>query len=435
MLISVIGCGYLGAVHATCLAHLGHTVVGIDSDRELAARLDAGRPSFYEPEFEPLLAATLATGRLRFTGDPAAAAGAAVHFVCVGTPQLPDRPGADLSALDSAVGALLPYLNGGELVVGKSTVPVGTAARVAERLAAAGSAATVAWNPEFLREGHAVADTLRPDRLVYGSAPGDERAVAILNEVYAPVIAAGTPVINADLATAELVKVAANSFLATKISFINAMAEMCEAAGADVTVLADAIGRDARIGRQFLNAGLGFGGGCLPKDIRAFGARAAELGVHRVADLLDRVDRINLARRDRLVELTADACAGDLVGARIAVLGASFKPDSDDVRDSPALAVARELQSRGAHVRVTDPQAADNARKRSADLTVVDTVAEAAEDADAVLLLTEWREYRELGPADLAGLVRHRRVIDGRNVLDPVRWRAAGWSYRAPGRP
>ncbi|GAB3757367.1 UDP-glucose/GDP-mannose dehydrogenase family protein [Microlunatus parietis] len=433
-MISVIGCGYLGAVHATCLAHLGHTVVGIDSDRELAARLDAGRPSFYEPGLESLLTETLATGRLRFTGDPAAVAGSSVHFLCVGTPQLPDRPGADLSALDAAVGALLPYLRDGDLVVGKSTVPVGTAERLADRFAAAGSGAAVAWNPEFLREGHAVADTLRPDRLVYGSGTGDERAVAILNEVYAPVIAAGTPVISADLATAELVKVAANSFLATKISFINAMAEMCEAAGADVTVLADAIGRDVRIGRQFLNAGVGFGGGCLPKDIRAFGARAAELGVDRVAGLLDQVDRINLGRRDRIVDLTAEVCAGDLVGARIAVLGASFKPDSDDVRDSPALAVALDLQRRGAHVRVTDPQAADNARKRSADLTVVDSVTEAADGADAVLLLTEWREYRELRPADLAGLVRHRRIVDGRNVLDPGRWRASGWSYRAPGR-
>jgi UDPglucose 6-dehydrogenase len=434
MLISVIGCGYLGAVHATCLAHLGHTVVGIDADQELAARLDAGRPSVYEPELESLLEATLATGRLRFTADPAAAAGAEVHFLCVGTPQLPDRPGADLSHLDAAVSALLPYLSAGDLVVGKSTVPVGTAERLGARIAAAVPGASCAWNPEFLREGHAVADTLRPDRLVYGSAPGDARAVDVLNRVYASIVAAGTPMIATDLATAELVKVAANSFLATKISFINAMAEVCEAAGGDVTVLADALGHDARIGRQFLNAGLGFGGGCLPKDIRAFGARAAELGVDRVAGLLHQVDEINVARRDRLVDLTAEVCGGSVVGRRIAVLGAAFKPNSDDVRDSPALAVALDLQRRGAHVRVTDPRAGDNARKRSPELTVVDTVAEAADGAEAVLLLTEWQEYRDLRPADLAA-VRRPVLIDARNALDPVAWRDAGWLYRAPGRP
>ncbi len=433
MLISVIGCGYLGAVHATCLAHLGHTVVGIDVDAEKAARLDAGRPSVYEPELESLLAATLATGRLRFTADPAAAAGAEVHFLCVGTPQLADRPGADLSHLDAAVTALLPYLSAGELVVGKSTVPVGTAAGLDARIAGTVPGVRCAWNPEFLREGHAVADTLRPDRLVYGSAPGDDRAVDVLNRVYASVLAAGTPVIAADLATAELVKVAANSFLATKISFINAMAEVCDAAGADVTVLADALGHDERIGRQFLNAGLGFGGGCLPKDIRAFGARAAELGVDRVAGLLHQVDEINLSRRDRVVALTAEACGGSLVGVRIAVLGAAFKPNSDDVRDSPALAVALDLQRHGGHVRVTDPQAGDNARKRSPELTVVDTVAEAVDGAEAVLLLTEWQEYRDLRPADLAG-VRHPVIIDGRNALDPTTWRAAGWDYQAPGR-
>ncbi|WP_152362879.1 UDP-glucose dehydrogenase family protein [Microlunatus speluncae] len=434
MLISVIGCGYLGAVHATCLAHLGHTVVGIDSDRELAARLDSGRPSVYEPELESLLTATLATGRLRFTADPSAAAGAEVHFLCVGTPQLPDRPAADLAALDSAVDALLPYLTPGDLVVGKSTVPVGTAERLNDRIAAAVPGASCAWNPEFLREGHAVADTLRPDRLVYGSAPDDERATAILNRVYASVVAAGTPVIATDLATAELVKVAANSFLATKISFINAMAEVCEAAGADVTVLADAIGHDERIGRQFLGAGLGFGGGCLPKDIRAFGARAAELGADRVADLLARVDEINLARRDHLTRLATEACEGSVIGRRIAILGAAFKPNSDDVRDSPALAVALDLQRRGAHVRVTDPQAGDNARKRSPELTVVDSVAEAVDDAEAVLLLTEWQQYRDLRPADLTG-VRRPVIIDGRNALDPTTWREAGWHYRAPGRP
>jgi UDPglucose 6-dehydrogenase len=238
-----------------------------------------------------------------------------------------------------------------------------------------------------------------------------------------------------DFATAQLVKVAANSFLATKISFINAMAELCEATGADVTSLADAIGYDERIGRRFLNAGLGFGGGCLPKDIRAFMARAGELGVSDALGFLREVDSVNLRRRVRVVDLAREVCDGSIVGRRIAVLGAAFKPNSDDVRDSPSLSVAAQMQLQGAHVTVTDPEAIGNAAAKWPDLRFAATALEAARDADVVLLGTEWDEYRSIDPEALAEVVAHKRILDGRNVLDPARWRAAGWTYRALGRP
>jgi UDPglucose 6-dehydrogenase len=434
MLITVTGCGYLGAVHAACMARLGHHVVGIDTDPEKAALLNAGTPVFYEPGFAELLADALATGRLSFTTDVSQVQGSSVHFVCVGTPQRPGSKAADLTYLDAAVSAMLPYLSPGDLVVGKSTVPVGTAERLAAVVAAGAPGARLAWNPEFLREGFAIADTLRPDRLVFGlSEQSRTEDLALLQQVYASALAAETPVVVTDYATAELVKVAANSFLATKISFINAMAEICDVAGADVVQLADALGHDQRIGRRFLNAGLGFGGGCLPKDIRAFGARADELGVASAVTFLAEVDAINLRCRDRAVDLVAELC-GPLPGVRVAVLGAAFKPDSDDVRDAPALHVAGLLQAAGARVVVTDPQAADNARKASPDLAVVDTVDEAVAGADVVLLLTEWDEYRRLDPEVLSTQVANRNVVDARNALDAGRWRAAGWTYRALGR-
>ncbi len=434
MLLTVIGCGYLGAVHAACMAQLGHQVVGLDTDPEKAALLNAGTPVFYEPGFAELLGSALATGRLRFTTDPGAARGSRVHFLCVGTPQRSGSPAADLSYLDAALAALLPQLSPGDLVVGKSTVPVGTAQRLADVIATEAPGARLAWNPEFLREGFAIEDTLRPDRLVFGLAEDSrEQDLALLNAVYASALAADTPTVVADYPTAELVKVAANAFLATKISFVNAMAEVCDAAGADVVQLADALGHDARIGRRFLNAGLGFGGGCLPKDIRAFGARADELGVGSAVDFLAEVDRINVRCRERTVALVGELC-GPLPGLRVAVLGAAFKPNSDDVRDAPALYVARLLQQGGAHVVVTDPQAGDNARKASPELTVVDNLTEAVTGADVVVLLTEWDEYRRLDPAVLATLVNRRNVVDARNALDRDRWRVAGWTYRALGR-
>ena len=433
MNISVIGCGYLGAVHAACMAKLGHEVVGVDVDAARIEQLSAGRAPFYEPGLPELLALALATGRLRFTTAIEDARGSTVHFVAVGTPQLGDSYAADLRYVDAAIESLLPVLAPGDLVVGKSTVPVGTAARLADLIEPTG--ARLAWNPEFLREGFAVKDTISPDRLVYGVRAGDEASVAALDEVYAAALANDTPRVVTDFATAELVKVAANAFLATKISFINAMAEVAEVTGADVTQLADAIGYDARIGRRFLNAGLGFGGGCLPKDIRGFMARAEELGVDQALGFLREVDSINLRRRERMVDLAREVCGGSVAGKRIAVLGLAFKPDSDDVRDSPALDVAARLQELGAIVRATDPQAIQTSRRVRPTLDYVSSAVEAAEGADAVLLLTEWPEYRELDPAALGSIVARRAIVDGRNCLDPTQWREASWLYRALGRP
>ncbi|GHF15304.1 UDP-glucose dehydrogenase family protein [Pseudolysinimonas yzui] len=428
MLLSVIGCGYLGAVHAAAMASLGHEVVGVDVDPERVRALSAGEPPFFEPGFEELLRASLDSGRLTFTTDLSAVAGSEVHFVAVGTPQGVDGA-ADLTYVDAAVAGLAEHARPGSLVVGKSTVPVGTAVRLAAHLTARDIA--LAWNPEFLREGFAIQDTLKPDRIVYGVADGDTSAVDRLDAVYAQALAEGVTRLVVDLPTAELVKVAANAFLATKISFINAMAEIAEVTGADVTALADAIGHDARIGRRFLNAGVGFGGGCLPKDIRAFAARAEELGVGHAVGFLREVDAINLRRRARVVELVADA-VGDLAGARVALLGLAFKPDSDDVRDSPALDVARQLRAAGAHVVATDPAARHGAERLLPELEYVVDAATAARGADVVVLLTEWAEYRGLQPADLEPATRV--MIDGRNVLDPAAWRAEGWVYRGLGR-
>ncbi|GLI26191.1 UDP-glucose 6-dehydrogenase [Agromyces rhizosphaerae] len=432
MRISVIGCGYLGAVHASAMAELGHDVIGIDVDESKIARLAAGAPPFYEPGLPEILTSATASGRLRFSTDSADAADADVHFIAVGTPQAQGGYAADLTYVDAAVDGLIPHLKPGSLVVGKSTVPVGTAARLAERVAA-GSEATLAWNPEFLREGFAVEDTIRPDRLVYGVA--DQRAADVLDEVYAQALEAGTPRITTDFATAELVKVSANAFLATKISFINAMAEIAESTGADVTALADAIGHDARIGRRFLNAGVGFGGGCLPKDIRAFSARAEELGRGESVAFLKEVDAINLRRRQRVVDLAVEALDGQIHTSKIAVLGVTFKPDSDDVRDSPALDVAVQLKGLGARVVATDPQGIENARARHPQLEYAEQADDALRDADLVVLVTEWREYRDLDPAAAAALVTTPTVIDGRNVLSPEAWRAAGFTYHGMGRP
>jgi UDPglucose 6-dehydrogenase len=433
MRISVIGCGYLGAVHASAMAELGHEVVGIDVDERKIAALRAGRPPFFEPGLPEILTSATATGRLRFSTDIADAAGAEVHFLAVGTPQTVGGTSADLRYVDAAFEGLLPHLADGSLIVGKSTVPVGTAARLAARLAEEAPHASLAWNPEFLREGFAVKDTLEPDRLVYGV--DDERAASVLDHVYRAAIEAGTPRIVTDYATAELVKVAANAFLATKISFINAMSEIADATGADVTALADAIGHDARIGRRFLNAGVGFGGGCLPKDIRAFTARAEELGRGESVAFLKEVDAINLRQRQRVVDLAVDVLGGSVFRKKIAVLGVTFKPDSDDVRDSPALDVAVQLLGLGAEVVATDPEGVENARMRHPQLDFTTSTREALTGADLVVLVTEWREYRALDPVETGRLVAERRIIDGRNVLDLDAWRAAGWQVRGLGRP
>jgi UDPglucose 6-dehydrogenase len=435
--MTVLGTGYLGATHAVCMASLGFEVLGVDVDADKIARLAGGEIPFYEPGLEPLLQKTLESGRLRFTTSYEEAADFGdVHFLCVGTPQKDHEYAADLDYVYSAVMTLAPMLDRPCVFAGKSTVPVGTAERIATRIASAapaGDAVELVWNPEFLREGYAVEDTLSPDRLVFGvSSDHGEQA---MREAFAPIIANGTPVVVTDLATAQLVKVAANAFLATKISFINAMAEVCEVTHADVTKLSEALSHDTRIGGRFLNAGLGFGGGCLPKDIRAFMARAGELGVDQALTFLTEVDAINLRRRTRMVDMARELLDETVTGRRIGVLGAAFKPNSDDIRDSPALDVASRLHAAGAEVTVYDPAAIPNARVRYPDLTYADSTLDAVRDADLVLLLTEWLEFREADPTALAEVVAARNIVDGRNALDPERWRAAGWTYRALGRP
>ncbi|WP_375000322.1 UDP-glucose dehydrogenase family protein [Aeromicrobium sp. CTD01-1L150] len=431
MKMSVIGCGYLGAVHAAAMASLGHEVVGIDVDPAKIEALAAGQAPFFEPGLPELLTENHDTGQLRFSTDVADAKGFAVHFIGVGTPQRRDGGGADLTYVDAAVRDLLPHLSPGDLVVGKSTVPVGTAERLAELIEPTG--AELAWNPEFLREGFAVKDTIEPDRLVYGVR--SQRAVDILDEVYAQAMSLDTPRIVTDYATAELVKTAANAFLATKISFINAMAEIAEVTGADVTQLADAIGHDVRIGRKFLNAGVGFGGGCLPKDIRAFSARAEELGRGESVAFLKEVDAINLRRRQRVIDLVKETLGGSAYLKRVAVLGLAFKPDSDDIRDSPALDVAVQLHGLGADVIAWDPEAVPNAGKAHPQLEFADNLEDVLRGAEAVVLATEWKHFRELDPVATKEAVATPIIVDGRNVLDPVAWREAGWTYRGLGRP
>ncbi|MFE9775791.1 UDP-glucose dehydrogenase family protein [Streptomyces sp. NPDC005931] len=433
--ISVLGTGYLGATHAAGLAEMGFEVIGLDVDAAKIDSLARGEVPFHEPGLDTLIQKHTASGRLRFTTAYAeAAAFADIHFLTVGTPQSAGGA-ADLRYVDAAVDALIPHLTRPCLVVGKSTVPVGTAARLADRLvslAPAGGTVDLAWNPEFLQEGRAVADTLSPDRIVVGVRT--DVAEKLLREVYAGILERGTPFLVTDLATAELVKVAANSFLATKISFINAMAELCEATGADVTALARAIGHDARIGPRFLNAGVGFGGGCLPKDVRAFQARARELGGDGAAGLLAQVDTINLRARSRVLDMARTALGGGLAARRIAVLGAAFKPDTDDVRDSPALDVATEAARAGAEVSVYDPMAAESGAAARPELDFAPSLEAAVTGADLVMLLTEWEEFRAADPRRLAALVGARRLVDGRNALDHKAWAAAGWSVQAPGR-
>ena len=442
MRLSVIGCGYLGAVHAAAMASIGHDVVGIDVDQRKIDALSKGEAPFFEPGLPEILSEGVASDRLRFTTDMAEAKGAKVHFIGVGTPQQRDGYGADLTYVNAAIDGLVPYLSKGDIVAGKSTVPVGTAAELTPRVEAAG--ATLVWNPEFLREGWAVKDTIDPDRLVLGissrfarGAAGEEvDVVAVMKEVYAPPVEKGTPFIVTDLATAELVKVSANAFLATKISFINAMAEIAEVVGADVTQLADAIGHDARIGRKFLGAGIGFGGGCLPKDIRAFSARAEELGRGESIAFLRQIDEINMRRRDRAVQLVVDGLGGSVFKKNVTVLGAAFKPYSDDVRDSPALDVAVRLRGLGAWVTITDPQAIGNAEAKHPQLNYVEDRDEALRAADAVVVVTEWDEYRrQMSPEHVSTLTEGRVIVDGRNCLDAAAWRAAGWTYYGMGRP
>ncbi len=434
--VTVIGAGYLGLTHAVCMADLGHEVLAIDVDTQKIAKAAAGEAPFFEPALEPLLRKNVDAGRLRFTTSFADVGEfGEVHFLCVGTPQA-DGGAADLSYLHAASDALAPHLSSPCLIVGKSTVPVGTARALLARIrgaAPAGDGVDLAWNPEFLREGHAVQDSLAPDRFVFGVT--SERAVQLLRQVYARPLAQGIPALVMDLETAELVKVSANAFLATKISFINAMAEVCETTGADVVRLAEALGHDERIGRKFLGPGLGFGGGCLPKDIRGFRATAAALGVDSVASLLGTVDAINMSRRERVVAMARAAVGGSLAGKRTTVLGIAFKPNSDDIRDSPSLDICGRLATEGAIVSVHDPVAMPNAARIRPDLQYAASVFEAAEGADLILHLTDWADYRAIDPAALAMVVARRAVIDARCGLDAGVWQNAGWSVRVLGRP
>jgi UDPglucose 6-dehydrogenase len=430
--LSVIGTGYLGATHAAAMASLGFHVVGIDIDPTKIATLSRGEIPFYEPGLDTLLQEQVKSGRLTFSSNFEDAKDVEVHFLCVGTPQVKDGLAADLTYVNASLEAVAAIAKDGALVVGKSTVPVGTAARLRKRLLEINPKADLAWNPEFLREGFAVEDTLHPNRLVVGVT--NNRAENILKEVYAANILENTPWVRADLPTSELVKVAANSFLATKISFINAMAEICEAAGGDVTVLAKAIGYDPRIGNRFLQAGIGFGGGCLPKDIRAFMARAEELGASQALEFLREIDSINIRARQRVIELVRKDLSEDLRGRKVAVLGAAFKPDSDDVRDSPALDIAVQIQAAGAVVTIHDPKAMEPAAKRFPVLNFAQSVDECVKEADIVLHLTEWKMYREIDPAALKHVVSQAIMIDGRNALDREKWIAAGWKFRALGR-
>lgn len=436
--MTVIGTGYLGATHAACMAELEHEVLGVDVDEDKIAVLQSGKVPFFEPGLPEVLERNIDAGRLGFSTDyDEAAQFANVHFLGVGTPQRRGSYAADMTYVKAVITDLVPKLRGEHVIFGKSTVPVGTAAELqelADSLAPEGTRVEIAWNPEFLREGYAVHDTITPDRIVIGTRESESRAEELAREIYAQPLAQDTPFIATDLQTAELVKVSANAFLATKISFINAVSEICEIAGADVVALADAIGKDKRIGRKFLGAGLGFGGGCLPKDIRAFMARAGELGADQALTFLREVDTINMRRRDRMVDLSKEAFNGSLLGHRVTVLGCAFKPNSDDVRDSPALSVAGSLSLAGAAVTVYDPEGMDNAKKVFPTLDYAADTETALREAELVILATEWEQFKELDPNEAGELVDNKHIIDGRNVLDVAAWSNAGWKIQALGR-
>lgn len=432
--VGVVGCGYLGATTAVCLSSMGHHVTATDVDAARVQALNEGRTPFFEPGLADLLATQLASGRLKFTTEmPRLTQQSDIVFLCVGTPQSAGELATDMRQVDSATQALIAALQHPVVVVGKSTVPVGTAARLRAELKAHSPNSELVWSPEFLREGRAIEDTLAPDRIVIGAAADDARGSEAVLAVFADQVAAGTPVVHTDLPTAELVKISANAYLATKISFINAMSEVCEVAGANVLKLSEALGYDERIGAKFLRPGLGYGGGCLPKDVRALYARGSELGAAQAVAFLDEVDAINQRCRQRVVDLTEEVLGGPVAGRRIGVLGAAFKPNTDDTRDSPALDVAGRLHLRGASVSVYDPQAMQTARRHRPTLTYAETAAAACRDADLVLLLTEWPEFSALDPEEFGRAVRHRRIIDARHALVEKDWSAAGWTYRAPG--
>ncbi|WP_018545426.1 UDP-glucose dehydrogenase family protein [Streptomyces sp. LaPpAH-108] len=438
MRVSVIGCGHLGIPHAAAMAELGHEVIGVDVDQAKVDRLNAGECPIYETGLPELLTRHTASGRLRFTTDISEAAGfAELHFLGVGTPIDADGRSYDTAQVFGAIRRLAPHLGRPCAIVGKSTVSVGTTAQVtalAQRLAPAGKGVEVVWNPEFLREGHAVEDTLRPDRLIAGVTTAEgEKAI---RAVYAGIIDAGVPIFITDPQTAELAKGAANTYLGLKISYINAVADMCEAAGGDVAQIVDILGIDPRIGSGGMRPGIGYGGGCLPKDVRAFTASARALGADAAASLLRAAEVINEQRTDVALGLVTRALGERPVsGARITVWGAAFKPGTNDVRESPALALAQALQQAGGIVTVHDPQAVPTAMVRNPELEYTDDLAGSLDGADLVVLATEWAEYRQADPRTLACRPANPLLVDCRTTLDPEPWRTAGWTVHQLGRP
>ena len=426
--VSVIGCGYLGATHAAVLASHGFEVIGIDIDATKIRTLSEGKVPFHEPGLDTLLASGVASGLLRFSTSIEDVAGCELHFVGVGTPQQPDGS-CDTSYVFDAMSALAGVVRPGDVIVGKSTVPVGTADMCATILARSG--AHLLWNPEFLREGHAVADSLAPDRIVIGTdGPRNGRSVRTLVSVYAKQLEAGSKLLITDWETAELVKTSANAFLAMKISFINAISEMCASTGADVDELATAIGMDDRIGAKFLKAGLGFGGGCLPKDIRALAHQADGLGSSALTELLGWVDRVNLRARERASQLVEMSCDP---GGIVAVLGVAFKPGSDDVRDSPALSLVADLCAKGYLVVSHDPKVPADVIERAGGLAA-SSVIDACRDAQTIVIATDWEEYMQLDPTTIAETTDAHTIIDLRNCVDRGSRKAAGFEYLALGR-
>jgi UDPglucose 6-dehydrogenase len=430
MHVTVIGAGHVGLVTAACLAHVGHDVVVDDDDVSKLDLIREGRSWFFEPGLQELLGEVVRAGRLRIAGDKAEAVGhGTVIFICVGTPSRGDGS-PNLAFVEAVARDVARHLPEGEfrLVCEKSTVPVQTGERVAQviaREARPGADWEVASNPEFLREGSAVVDTLDPDRVVVGT--DTDRARTTLRELYTPILErSGAPFVATDRATAELIKHASNAFLATKISFINSVARVCERSGADVELVARGMGLDPRIGVHFLKAGAGYGGSCFPKDVAAFAHRSRELGVD--FGILNEVAKINHEARRAVVDKVRDAL-WHLDGKRIGMLGLSFKPNTDDLRE------ARDLLADGAQVIAYDPVAGHQAARQVPGLELADKAAEVADGAHALVLMTEWAEFSELDPADLRGRMAYPILVDARNALDAEAFVAAGFTVAGVGRP
>jgi len=434
MHIAVIGTGYVGLVSGAGMADFGMKVICVDKDKEKIKQLRKGRIPFYEPGLEELVHKNMEAGRLSFTTDlREAVKQALVVFICVGTPTAPDGS-ADLSQIKEVAFSLAEALDDYKVVVTKSTVPVGTnrwIKQIIDKHKKNNVAVDIISNPEFLREGSAVEDFMHPDRVVIGGESA--YAIAIVKDIYRPLYLAETPFIITDLETAEMIKYASNAFLATKVSFINEIANLCEKAGADVTVVARAMGLDPRIGRKFLNPGPGFGGSCFPKDVKALVHQGREVG--SPMRILEAVLEVNEKQKLRAVEKAEDLCKG-LSGKTVAVLGLSFKPNTSDVRESPALTVVPELVKRGARVRVYDPVAMEEFRRWCPDLEVeyVKDPLKAAKGAHALIILTEWNEFRFLDLKEIKNLMAEPNLIDMRNIYEPEVVKSLGFKYTGVGR-